>query len=312
MQQATTRTPFPARRQSSAGMDAARADARGAGLVVRDGAPLFRRTNNTAHPNYQHHRGGSSGGGRDASGAGPGLQAMHQFAAEASAASSSAAARPRTTGSVQQSVTGVRRQSTGSILSTQQRHHLMSPVLVGGGGRNNQHLHHHHLHNQPSRLTRNLTLSDLSSSAPGLGGARRDSEDGLLTRRGWQVGGAHGAAGQDGRAIVVGAPAAAAASVGGRGGINDVDGRPSIAPGTLGAVLSRLPTLESGQQQQQQRSPSIKSCVENVELSEHGMCFGVSALKGHRPYMEDEYKVRVEENTPPPPPWFAKRNHCRT
>lgn len=288
-----TRSPFPARRSSSSGVgtdaNVERGGRGGAGGRggVRDGtAPLFRRINNNVSQQQAGDRNGGPQGGVGVDPAGS-LQAMRQFVADASIASS-AAGRPRTTGSVRQSAAAeVRRQSMGSIHSAslhhrqqQQQQQLVSPM--GSYGQNQQHQHQH------ARLTRNMTLGDLRSTSTGGGagggphgmtvGERENGGEGVtgvVVRRGWQTGGSS-RGGQEGSR-----PAG--------GGLGDRGGRPCIPDGGPlggGGLLSRLPLLDSSGEQ------GMPGSVENALLSGTGMSFGVSALKGRRPYMEDEYKVR--------------------
>lgn len=296
--------------------------------TTRDGGPLFRRT--VHRNNGNHNRVGSSiktSVGENAPGS---LQAMRHFASEASAAASSQSAaatnssRPRTTGSVQQLVGGTggggpRRLSTGSILAattTQHRRrtpHMISSSSTAGSDtaatsvrvtqqqqRQNQQQHYR------THLTRNLSVGNIRSTAPvGQGGGGGDGDDnfgdsaelgvgdwggegmGLLIRRGWQAGGTGGSLGSRSTHSIGGMSGAVS-----RVGLGDIDGRPSIANASraLRGMLSRLPMLEASGKHEglYDQSPSI----ENADLLEHGMSFGVSALKGRRPYMEDEYKVR--------------------
>lgn len=234
-----------------------------------EGIPLFRRTDNIQQI-------GSS------SKAGPGLQAMRQYAAETTATFSTV--RPRTTGSVRLSITGARRQSTGSTHPDKQHHHRSSSGDISSR------------HSQQPHLTRNLTLGDLrwpASTAAAVAGAHRagigSTRDtgvgsGTAVRRGWQVGTTRGQG--------TGMPPRL---------LGDSGRRPSSPDGPSGGVLSRLPLLETSRADghvQQQQQPSMLGSLENSELQEHGMSYGVSALKGHRPYMEDEYKVFISIQLP--------------
>lgn len=272
MQHKQSRSILPVRRSSGGGADAL-ANRGAAGSGSQPGIALFRKT--------VHHQDRNNGANM------AGLQAMRQLSNEADASSS--AARPQTTGSVHQSVAATRRQSMGSIHTTQ---HSSGPRLptspdTPSSSRNQQ---------QP-RLTRNLTLSDFRSTAAaaaavaaggshywsgariGEGGAR----GAVVPRHGWQAEGSRG--GQGGGTVR---------------GIGDSGGRPSVPDRPLRRTLSRLPLLESAggpghTQQQQQQQRLLANSVENGELAEHGLSFGVSALKGRRPYMEDEYKVDTRD-----------------
>lgn len=326
MQQVPPRSPFVANRRGSAPTATdATPERGGGGGSIRDGVPLFRRS---VHFNNTHHSRLLVDRTTGPTGAPGSLEAMRQFAAEASAIASvgtAAAARPRTTGSVHQSANGGggggrgrgagvgRRQSTGSargwIATTQHQHQRQAPGhlwassahvgAVSNASPDSRPISQQQQQQQHRpRLTRNLTLGDLNSiNLPRGSGRDIDSEiggggtggagdvggsSGLIIRRGLGAGGGN-VAPEDG---VTMAPR----------GLSNSDGRPSIGNaggGHLGGMLSRLPVLESyGQQHDQQypgRSPSCS--IENAELFEHGMSFGVSAVKGRRPYMEDEYKV---------------------
>lgn len=154
------------------------------------------------------------------------------------------------------------------------------------------------------RLSRNLTLSDLNEDTPPGGDMGRVIENddgsatgegngaGLMVRREWHAG--------TGAGSYVASEAGGATLATPRG-LSNADGRPSIVGdgGYSGEMLSRLPMLESlgggHQSQHQQRHYSGRntpSSAQNAELYEHGMSFGVSAVKGRRPYMEDEFKVQ--------------------
>ncbi|CAM9874600.1 unnamed protein product, partial [Discosporangium mesarthrocarpum] len=193
----------------------------------RNSTRLFQRL----HPADQHNDGR--------------LQAMRQFAAEASAASS--AARPKTTGSVQQVA---RRMSTGQ---NQPR-----PTLNSSTSKRRQ---------SSSRLSHNLTLGSLRSRMPtGVFECEDDRDNCLDVYQG------------------AGRPSSPTRSmVGGIGGALYY-GYPTGLSGALGAALSKLPSLESGQF-------GHMTAKENDMLASHGLSFGVSAVKGRRPYMEDEFKV---------------------
>eukprot|EP00904_Undaria_pinnatifida_P011290 jgi/Undpi1/7291/HiC_scaffold_22.g09764.m1 len=245
------------------------------------------------------------------------LQAMRQFAVDTAGASASASARPKTTGSVRQLAIGGRRQSTGSIRAMMMQQRSNHPAAAGDNARSQQ---------QP-RLTRNLTHGDLRwvSSAPATAafGARRGvggrdggtgaSSSEVRAALGWQAGTTR----LPGTGL-----AARRQSIDG-GGV-----RLSSPEGQIG-FLSRLPLLkaphtgellqqhqqrqhqhqhhrqhqhqqhhnhqqqqqEQRQRQQQRPEHNVLDSIETSLLSEHGISFGVSALRGRRPYMEDEYKV---------------------
>lgn len=206
----------------------------------------------------------------------------------------SSSARPRTTGSLGQSVVAARRQSMGSIRSV----HTNRPPSG-----------HQHQHQQP-RLTRNLTLGDLRWTAstamaaiaggPNAGGADGDSgrvgggSGGVMARRGWQAGAIRGGSSSGVDSGSLRQPVT-----------GDSSGRlrSGSAEAPSGDMLSRLPLLEStsppGKLRQQQQHQQLQLqgnahvSVENSDLSEHGLSFGLSALKGRRPYMEDEFKVGI-------------------
>lgn len=278
---------FPARHQSMGGGIDDRGEGGGSwvsgggGGGVRVASPLFRKPNNNAQP---------------------GLQAMRQFVADAGRnagsssllSSTSSSARPRTTGSLGQSVVAARRQSMGSIRST----HANRPPSG-------------HQQQQPPQqqqpcLTRNLTLGDLRWTASAAvaaiaGGANASGADGggggsggVTARRGWQAGVVRGGSGIDG--------GGAHQPVAGDSSYRLQSGS---AEAPSGDALSRLPLLESPsppgklqqqphqQQHQQLLQGNAHVSVENSDLSEHGLSFGLSALKGRRPYMEDEFKVRI-------------------
>lgn len=148
---------------------------------------------------------------------------------------------------------GTQQQSSGPIHLVQRK--ATSPVP---GSR---------YHPQSLRSVQDLALSDLNPRS--LSARTQDDRDsGLFVRRGGQQ---RGSSSQD-------------VAVNRR--LSSDGGRHHIAPpGALGAVLSRLPLLEQGQR----HSPTFS--IENAELSEYGIAYGVSALRGRRPYMEDEYKV---------------------
>ncbi|CAM9839784.1 unnamed protein product, partial [Hapterophycus canaliculatus] len=276
-------SPFPMRR-SNGGGGGGRADAMsdhvgGTGGGERQERSLFRRINSN---NAQQDRSSSS---RAAS-----LHAMRQFAVDATAdagaasagsspISAHASARPRTTGSVSQSLIGSRRQTIGSIRSMT---HSNNRPPSG---------------QQRPRLTRNLTLGDLrwigpaaavdavaGGKLPHTGVAGRSestnavSGSRLMVRRGWQTEATRG-----GGSIVSGE------SNGGRSS-------PGRAEVPNGRGMSRLPLLDSPsplakREEQQLLRGSMHDSVEGFDLLEHGLVYGVSALKGHRPYMEDEFKV---------------------
>ena len=269
-----------------------------------EGLPLFQRTDNMKQEQGKSQSLAS-------------LQAMRQFAVDTAGASASASARPKTTGSVRQLAIGGRRQSTGSIRAMMMQQQSNHPAAAGDNARSQQ---------QP-RLTRNLTHGDLRwvSSAPataafgarrGIGG--RDGGTGASSSEvraalGWQAGTTR----LPGTGL-----AARRQSIDG-GGV-----RLSSPEGQIG-FLSRLPLLEAPhtgellqqhqqrqhqhqhhrqhqhqqhhnhqqqrqeQRQRQQQRPehNVLDSIETSLLSEHGISFGVSALRGRRPYMEDEYKV---------------------
>ncbi|CBJ30304.1 conserved unknown protein [Ectocarpus siliculosus] len=109
----------------------------------------------------------------------------------------------------------------------------------------------------------------------------------MIARRRWQMGatlggGGVGAAGGSARPLIV-----RQSSNG-----HSRPGSPEVVTAGRG---SRLPLLDSTptlpQQQQTQRQRSMHVSAESNDLFEHGLSFGVSTLKGHRPYMEDEFKV---------------------
>ena len=289
-------SPFPARHSNGGVADRAEGDlwGGGGGGGGREGSPLFRKANNN---NAQPSRSNTERAG---------LQAMRQFAADVNRGAGSSpppnpaytVARPKTTGSVNQSVAGGRRQSMGSIRSAHNNNSSRAPP---NGQRQQQ---QQQQQQQRPRLTRNLTLGDLRWTATaaaaamggGLPGAGVDNggNGGIMARRGWQVGTTRGGSSSSGisgsnlRQLVVGDASS------GRS-------RQGSAELPTGEGLSRLPLLESSspdklrqhqeEQRQLQLQGNIHVSVENSDLSEHGLSFGLSALKGRRPYMEDESKV---------------------
>lgn len=315
MQQIAPRSSFVANRRGSAdATDATHERGGGGGGIIRDGTPLFRRSvhfHNAHRSRLVDHATGTTGA--------PGsLEAMRQFVADTSAITplgTAATGRPRTTGSVHQSgggrtrvAGGGRRQSTGSarswVTTAQHQHqrqapgHLWSSSAPAGAVSNvlpdGRPTSHQRQQQHRPRLTRNLTLSDLNSiNVPGGSGREIDSEiggggggdgrgvsNGLITRRGFGAGG-----GKVGPEFGVAAAPR---------GLGNADGRANIgnASVALGGMVSKLPMLESYGQQYHQQFGHCSSCsIENAELFGHGMSFGVSAVKGRRPYMEDEYKV---------------------
>lgn len=278
---------------------------RAAGAGGRTGPPLsFRRDASDIQ--------GCAGGNRDrVNGASRttnsnSLQTMSQITSEPTEAYSASSARPRTTGLLQpqhSSVDSARCQPIGSVPPTSQRDSrvqqvLLSPVIKDGSFSSSAIDHHH-----PPRLARNITLGDLRSTATraasaavssvvasavddqcftkgiGNGEASTNASAGgkLVPRQGWQAGSAWG-----GRS---------------RGGVEnrEVGGssrRLRMSDGMLGGDSSRLPFLETSTAWGGGRLPAQNTQQQNSELSELGISFGVSSLRGHRPYMEDEYKVR--------------------
>lgn len=245
------------------------------------------------------------------------LEGMRHFAAESTANSSvSSSIRPKTTGSVRQPIAcggGGRRQSltmiSGGEGETHQRH--ASPLRTGLSRVPCDQVQNPH-------FSRTLTLSDLRSSgltAVGEDGttssikerAPRRERDGsgksrASVRRGWQVSPTRGNL--------------ADGVVARRNG--DHRDQPGVPDRQVGGLLSRLPLLDSlsdgvheqqdrGQQlwtqhqlhqSQEQRyhheSHGVLGSGEIFDLLDEGLSFGVSAVKGRRPYMEDEYKVGMQ------------------
>lgn len=290
-------SPFPTRQQQSARGGVGLADSMsyrrgdlggggGSGVGGREASPLFRRTNNNAQQDRNN----------------PGLQALRQFASDATATSRSpgpthVVARPRTTGSMSQYLDQARQQSISSIRSTAHSNNSRPPSG------------HQQQQQQQPRLTRNITLGDLRWTPPAavvLGGKHKEGRDDtggdtsgggrdMIARRGWQVGstlggGGVGAAGSSARPLIV-----RQSSNG-----HSRPGSPEVVTGGRG---SKLPLLDSAptlpQQQQTLRQRSMHGSVESTDLFEHGLSFGVSALKGRRPYMEDEFKVCFVTNDDP-------------
>lgn len=285
---------FPARHSNGGAPDRGEGDLWGGGGAAGREVPLFRK----AHNNNVQSRGGNSERA--------GLLAMRHFAADVNRGSAGSsppnpaynAARPKTTGSVNQSVVGGRRQSMGSMRS---EHNSSSSRPPSGQQQQHQRQQSQQQQQRP-RLTRNLTLGDLRWTAtaaaaaiggpPGAGGGDNGGNSGVMARRVWQGttrgGGSSSGVGGGNRQLLPGD------SSGGRS-------RQGSAELPAGEGLSRLPLLESSspseklQQQEEQRQlqlpGSMSISVENLDLSEHGISFGLSALKGRRPYMEDESKV---------------------
>ena len=274
----------PSRRANATGSDAMGESVTGGG--VRTGRHLLRSAANSIHEQDPlKGRGGA-----------PPRETMHQFGPEVLTMYSSV--RPRTTESVQQSsVVGARRQSSGSthqMLHSNGFRHLFSPV--------NDDWSYVARRQQPPALTRNFTLGDLRStevraaaaaaavaaatgSRPGkvVGDAdpATPANDRFFTHQGWQTGRTRRSheGGLQGQEMNV-----------------NSTGWPNMYDGTLERYVSQLPLLEAfaggGLRQAQQHHATVGT-VENSDLSEHGISFGVSALKGRRPYMEDEFKVNV-------------------
>lgn len=94
----------------------------------------------------------------------------------------------------------------------------------------------------------------------------------IVPRQGWQAGSAWG-----GRS---------------KGGVENRELVGSSRIRLMGGDASQLPFLETATAWRGGREPTQNSQQQNSELSELGISFGVSSLRGHRPYMEDEYKVR--------------------
>lgn len=236
------------------------------------------------------------------------LQAKRQITSEPTEAYSASSARPRTTGSLQpqhSSVDSTRRQAIGSVPPSSQcdnrvQQVLLSPVIKDESFSSSSVDHHH-----APRLARNITLGDLRSTAAraasaavasasavasavveqrltkgtGNGEASTNASAGgkIVPRQGWQAGSAWG-----GR---------------GRGGVEnrEVTGssrRLRMSDGILGGESSRLPFLDTATAWGGGRELAQDPQHQNSEFSELGISFGVSSLRGHRPYMEDEYKVR--------------------
>ncbi|CAM9415787.1 unnamed protein product, partial [Choristocarpus tenellus] len=160
---------------------------------------------------------------------------------------------------------GARPKTTGSVqqsavasarrMSTGDSQHRFFSHSAFGSMRNQQ----------PSRLTRNFTLGNLRNSRPA-GPHNIDAEPA-------------GLAFFNGTGVTSAASGSGSCIGGGGGGMHY---RSQV--GMFNQTSSRLPRLESDQQ-------GFPNAKENDNLAGYGLSFGVSALKGLRPYMEDEYKV---------------------